>query len=353
MKEKGDNMQPIKVGLAGYGFSGQSFHRPLLSHLEEFHIEAVMSSNEEKVLNDMEGMNVVTSLEDLLQEDIELVVITTPNHLHYSMIKQSLLADKHVIVEKPFVTDSREGQELLALAKERGLHLSVFHNRRWDADFLTIQQLVKEGTLGPIYTYEAHFDRYRPAIKDRWKENKIEGAGVLYDLGSHLLDQALTLFGKPNWVQADVFPQRDPEKAEDYFLITLGYDVMRVQLYSRSIVLDPGPRYQVHGLKGSFVKHGMDRQEDDLKAGKNPVSEEWGIEDEENWGVLTTISGEEVTSEVIPSEKGDYTQFYLGVYGAVRENQPLPVDPEEALNVITIIEACKESAASGRVININ
>ncbi|KPL58950.1 oxidoreductase [Rossellomorea vietnamensis] len=346
-------MQPIKVGLAGYGFSGQSFHRPLLSHLEEFHIEAVLSSNKEKVLNDIEGTTVVSSLDDLLQEEIELVVITTPNHLHYSMIKQSLLSGKHVIVEKPFVTNSKDGRELLALAKEKGLHLSVFHNRRWDADFLTIQQLLKEEALGPIYTYEAHFDRFRPAIKDRWKENKIEGAGVLYDLGSHLLDQALTLFGTPKWVQADVFPQRDPDKAEDYFLITLGYDVMRVQLYSRSIVLDPGPRYQVHGLKGSYVKHGMDRQEDDLKAGKNPVSEEWGIEDEENWGILTTISGENVTSEVIPSEKGDYTQFYLGVYNSVRENAPLPVAPEDALQVITIIEACKKSAESRRVIHID
>ncbi|WP_226676977.1 oxidoreductase [Rossellomorea aquimaris] len=345
-------MQPIKVGIAGYGFSGQSFHRPLLSHLEEFHIEAVLSSNEEKVLKDIEGATVVSTLDDLLQEDIELVVITTPNHLHYSMIKQSLLAGKHVIVEKPFVTNSKEGEELLALAKEKGLHLSVFHNRRFDADFLTIQQLLKEKALGQIYTYEAHFDRFRPAIKDRWKENKIEGAGVLYDLGSHLLDQALTLFGKPKWVQADVFPQRNPDKAEDYFVITLGYDVLRVQLYSRSIVLDPGPRYQVHGLNGSYVKHGMDRQEDDLKAGKNPLSEDWGMEDEENWGVLTTISGEDVTSEVIPSEKGDYTQFYLGVYGALRENQVLPVDPEDALQVIKIIEACKESAESGRVINM-
>ncbi|MFI8688175.1 oxidoreductase [Rossellomorea sp. NPDC077527] len=345
-------MQPIKVGLAGYGFSGQSFHRPLLSHLKEFQIEAVLSSNEEKVLNDIEGTTVVSSLEELLQKDIELVVITTPNHLHYSMIKQSLLSGKHVIVEKPFVTNSKEGEELLALAKEKGLHLSVFHNRRWDADFLTIQQLLKQEALGQIYTYEAHFDRFRPAIKDRWKENKIEGAGVLYDLGSHLLDQALTLFGKPHWVQADVFPQRNPDKAEDYFLITLGYDVLRVQLYSRSIVLDPGPRYQVHGLKGSYVKHGMDRQEDDLKAGKNPLSEEWGMEDEENWGVLTTISGDDVTSEVIPSEKGDYTQYYLGVYGALREDKPLPVGPEDALQVIKLIEACKESAENGRVITM-
>lgn len=346
-------MQSIKVGLAGYGFSGQSFHRPLLSHLEEFHIGAVLSSNEDKVLKDIEGTTVVSSLDELLKEDIELVVITTPNHLHYRMIKQSLLAGKHVIVEKPFVTDSKEGEELLALAKERGLLLSVFHNRRWDADFLTIQQLLKEETLGEIYTYEAHFDRFRPVIKDRWKENKIEGAGVLYDLGSHLLDQALTLFGPPQWVQADVFPQRNPEKAEDYFLITLGYDVLRVQLYSRSIVLDAGPRYQIHGLKGSYVKHGMDRQEEDLKAGRNPLTEEWGREDEDNWGLLTTTRGEEIVSEVIPSEKGDYTQFYLGIYRALRENKPIPVDPEEALQVIKVIEACKQSSDKKCVIQLN
>ncbi|MBN8193629.1 oxidoreductase [Bacillus sp. NTK074B] len=345
-------MQPIKVGLAGYGFSGQSFHRPLLSHLKEFQIEAVLSSNQDKVLKDIEGATVVSTLDDLLQKDNELVVITTPNHLHYSMIKQSLLSGKHVVVEKPFVTNSKDGEELLALAKEKGLHLSVFHNRRWDADFLTIQKLLKEEALGQLYTYEAHFDRFRPAVKDRWKENKMEGAGVLYDLGAHLLDQALMLFGAPNWVQADVLPQRNPDKAEDYFLITLGYDLLRVQLYSRSIVLDPGPRYQVHGLKGSFVKSGMDRQEDDLKAGENPISKQWGMEEEENWGVLTTITGEEVTSQVIPSEKGDYTQFYLGIYGAIRENHKLPVDPEDALQVIKLIEACKESAESGRVITI-
>ncbi|MFC7785743.1 oxidoreductase [Rossellomorea sp. GCM10028870] len=346
-------MQPIKVGLVGYGFSGQSFHRPLLSHLEEFHIEAVLSSDEEKVLKDIEGTTVVSSLEDLLQQDIELVVITTPNHLHYAMIKQALLADKHVVVEKPFVTNSVEGKELIALAKERGLHLSVFHNRRWDADFLTIQKLLQEEALGQIYTYEAHFDRFRPTIKDRWKENKIEGAGVLYDLGSHLLDQALALFGTPHWVQADVFPQRNPEKAEDYFHITLGYDVLRVQLYSRSIVLDPGPRYQVHGVKGSFVKHGMDRQEDDLKAEKNPLIEDWGMEDEENWGTLTTISDDEVTSEVIPSEKGDYTQYYKGIYKTLRESKSLPVKPEDALGVIELIEACKDSAESKRVIYLS
>ncbi|BCB05532.1 oxidoreductase [Bacillus sp. KH172YL63] len=343
-------MQTIKVGLAGYGFSGQSFHRPLLSHLEEFHIESVLSSNEEKVQKDLKGTTVVSSMEELLQQDIELVVITTPNHLHYPMIKQALLADKHVIVEKPFVTNSKDGKELLSLAKERGLHLSVFHNRRFDADFLTVQQLVKEETLGKIYTYEAHFDRFRPEIKDRWKENQIEGAGVLYDLGSHLIDQALTLFGTPEWVQADVFPQRNPEKAEDYFVITLGYDVLRVQLYSRSIVLDPGPRYQVHGRNGSYVKHGMDRQEEDLKAGKNPLSAEWGMEEEENWGVLTTVNGDDIISEVIPSEKGDYTRYYLGIHRAITGNEPLPVSPEDALEVIEVIEACKQSSDEKRVV---
>jgi scyllo-inositol 2-dehydrogenase (NADP+) len=343
-------MKPINVGLAGYGFSGQSFHRPLLQHSHNFEIHTVMSSNKEKVQTDMGGVNVVPSLQELLQEDIELVVITTPNHLHYDMIKQSLTAGKHVVVEKPFVTESEQGEELIRLAEENGLVLSVFHNRRWDADFLTIRNLMEKKKLGDISTYEAHFDRYRPMVKDRWKENKIEGGGVLYDLGSHLIDQALCLFGKPQWVFADVFSQRDPEKAEDYFQITLGYDTVRIGLYSRSIVLDPGPRYQLHGQKGSFVKYGMDRQEADLKEGINPYSASWGMEDEESWGTLSLIEEEEVNKVKLSSEKGDYTQYYQGIFEAVRNNQPIPVRAEEALNVIEIIEACKKSSSEKKSI---
>ncbi|WP_064092921.1 oxidoreductase [Rossellomorea aquimaris] len=343
-------MEPIKVGLVGYGFSGQSFHRPLLTHLEEFDIDCVLSSNAEKVRSDLKEVKVVSTLDELLSQEVELVVITTPNHLHYKMIKQALLADKHVVVEKPFVTKSEEGEELLNLAKERGLLLSVFHNRRWDADFLTIQKLLKDEKLGKLFTYEAHFDRFRPTIKDRWKENKIEGAGVLYDLGSHLIDQALSLFGKPQWVQADVFPQRDSEKAEDYFHITFGYEFLRVQLYSRSIVLAPGPRYQLHGLSGSYVKHGMDRQEEDLKAGKNPFSKNWGIEERDQWGTLSSLSGEEITSEKIPSEKGDYTQYYKGIYRALKHKEALPVEPQEALEVIKLIEACQKSSEQKKAV---
>jgi scyllo-inositol 2-dehydrogenase (NADP+) len=337
-------MNPINVGLAGYGFSGQSFHRPLLQHSNNYKIHTVMSSNKENVQKDLGDVNVVPTLDDLLREDIELVVITTPNHLHYDMIKQSLLAGKHVVVEKPFVTKSREGEELIQLAEEKGLLLSVFHNRRWDADFLTIRKLMENRQLGDVTTYEAHFDRYRPAVKDRWKENKIEGGGVLYDLGAHLIDQALVLFGKPHWVFADVFSQRDPEKAEDYFQITFGYETARIGLYSRSIVLEPGPRYQVHGRKGSFVKYGMDRQEADLKDGLDPYSETWGKEDEETWGTLSLMEGESVNTVALPSEKGDYTQYYQGIHQAIRNNQTPPVRASEALDVIRIIEACKQSA---------
>jgi scyllo-inositol 2-dehydrogenase (NADP+) len=337
-------MNPINVGLAGYGFSGQSFHRPLLQHSRDYKIHTVMSSNKEKVQRDLGDVHVVPALDDLLKEDIELVVITTPNHLHYDMIKQSLLAGKHVVVEKPFVTKSSEGEELIQLAEEKRLLLSVFHNRRWDADFLTIRKLMENRELGDVTTYEAHFDRYRPAVKDRWKENKIEGGGVLYDLGAHLIDQALCLFGKPQWVFADVFSQRDPDKAEDYFQITFGYESTRIGLYSRSIVLEPGPRYQVHGQKGSFVKYGMDRQEADLKEGLDPYSESWGKEDKDSWGTLSLMEGERVNTVTLPSEKGDYTQYYEGIHQAIRNNQTPPVRASEALDVIRIIEACKQSA---------
>jgi scyllo-inositol 2-dehydrogenase (NADP+) len=346
-------MKPINVGLAGYGFSGQSFHRPLLQHSKDYHIHTVMSSNKEKVTKDLEGVNIVRTLDDLLQEDIELVVITTPNHLHYSMIKQSLAAGKHVVVEKPFVTSSSEGEELISLAEEKGLLLSVFHNRRWDADFLTIKRLLQEERrLGEIATYEAHFDRYRPQVKDRWKENKIEGGGVLYDLGSHLIDQALCLFGTPQWVFADVISQRDSEKAEDYFHIIMGYGGMRVSLNSRSMVLDPGPRYQVHGRKGSYMKYGMDRQEADLKEGLDPYSESWGQEEENAWGTLSVADGEKVDTVKLPSEKGDYTQFYKKIHDAVRNNGMPPVSAGEALDVIRIIEACKESSSHGKAVHL-
>ncbi|MFL8936053.1 oxidoreductase [Rossellomorea oryzaecorticis] len=344
-------MKPINVGLAGYGFSGQSFHRPLLQHSKDYHIHTVMSSNKEKVQKDIEGARVVQTLDELLQEDIELVVITTPNHLHYSMIKQSLHAGKHVVVEKPFVTSSSEGEELIALAEEKGLLLSVFHNRRWDADFLTIKKLLEEKRLGKVATYEAHFDRYRPQVKDRWKENKIDGGGVLYDLGSHLIDQALCLFGTPQWVFADVFSQRDQDKAEDYFHIVMGYEGMRVSLNSRSMVLDPGPRYQVHFRSGSYMKYGMDRQEADLKEGLDPYSESWGQENESAWGTLSVTDGKKVDTVKLPSEKGDYTLFYQGIREAIRNNDTSPVKAAEALEVIRIIEACKESSSYGKVVH--
>ncbi|XXM70431.1 oxidoreductase [Lysinibacillus sphaericus] len=345
-------MKPLNVGLAGYGFSGQSFHRPLLQHSKDYHIHTVLSSNEQKVRKDIEDAKVVQTLDELLQENIELVVITTPNHLHYNMIKQSLHAGKHVVVEKPFVTSSSEGEELISLAEEKGLMLSVFHNRRWDADFLTIKKLLEEKRLGEIATYEAHFDRYRPQVKDRWKENKIEGGGVLFDLGSHLIDQALGLFGTPQWVFADVFSQRDREKAEDYFHIIMGYEGMRVSLNSRSMVLDPGPRYQIHGRKGSYMKYGMDRQEADLKDGLNPYTDTWGREEEGAWGTLTAADGEKVNAVKLASEKGDYTQYYKVIHEAVRNGGRPPVSAGEALEVIRIIEACKESSSSGKCIHL-
>ncbi len=161
------------------------------------------------------------------------------------------------------------------------------------------------------------------------------------------------MFGKPQWVQADVLAQRNPDKAEDYFHITFGYELARVQLYSRSIVLNPGPRYQIHGLNGSYMKHGMDRQEEDLKAGKNPLSDEWGVEEKENWGRLTTLTDENVSTVKLPSEKGDYTQFYKGIFGAIRENHSLPVNPGDALEVIKLIEACKKSSDLKRTVYLD
>ncbi|RLQ96581.1 oxidoreductase [Falsibacillus albus] len=345
-------MSAINTGLIGYGFSGSTFHAPFLKNMPQFHLKKVMSANEEKVKSDIPDTTVVGKLEEVLDDhDVELVIITTPNHLHFDMIKKCLVAGKHVVVEKPFVVTSAEGIELCNLAKEKGRMLSIFHNRRWDADFLTIQSLLEHEELGNLYSYEAHFDRFRPQVKDRWKENAIAGSGVLYDLGSHLIDQTLQLFGFPDWVSADVDAQRDPEKAEDYFHIVLGYGQMKVILHSSSIVPDQGPRFQLHGDRGSFVKFGMDGQEDALKAGGNPIAADWGKEDPDLYGRLSKMnSSGKLETRTLPSEQGDYKQYYLGVHRSIREGVRPPVTAEEALNVIRLIEACKASSDNKQTI---
>ena len=331
----------MRAGLVGFGFSGATFHAPIIEAVEGLTITTVLSSNAEKVHRSFPEMNVVSSMEELLtDEEIELVIITTPNELHFPMAKQALEAGKHVVLEKPFTVSVEEGERLIAIAEEHGRLLSVYHNRRYDSDFLTIQQLVKEEQLGSIITYEAHYDRYRAEVRDRWREQDKKGSGILFDLGSHLIDQALALFGKPDGVYADIIAQREEGKTDDYFHLILHYGKKRVILHGGSLVKKHGPRYQIHGTKGSFLKSGIDPQEEALKAGRVPGDAGWGEESREQFGVLTNEEGD----HVVESLPGSYQTYYKEVYQALKENSAPPVTAEEALKVIKVIELALKSS---------
>jgi len=347
-------MNTMKVGLIGYGFSGETFHAPLLQALTEYDIVKVMSRNPQKVAQTLGAVQVVKTLEDVLaDETIELVIITTPNTLHYKMAKQSLLAGKHVVIEKPMVIDPEEAEDLIHLANERQLMLSVYQNRRWDNDFLTIKHLIAEDALGKINTYEAHFDRFRPHVQDRWREQAGKGAGMLYDLGAHLIDQALHLFGKPQFVLADVFAQRDGAQTDDYFHIIMGYDKLRVILHCGSIVAEQGPKFKLHGSKGSFIKYGIDGQEDALKAGKNPTAHDWGEDNPECYGTLTLYEdGQKVVTKV-KTLPGSYTTYYKQIFEHIRYGQPCPIRAEEGLQTIQIIHAALTSSAKKQAVFID
>ncbi|QKE72263.1 oxidoreductase [Arthrobacter citreus] len=344
-------MKKIKVGLVGYGFSGATFHAPFIKVLEEFELSKVVSSKKEEVQKELGAVEVVSALEDVLADElIDLVVITTPSGMHYEMAKQSLLAGKHVILEKPMVVQTWEAEELNKIAEEKKLLLSVYHNRRWDNDFLTVKKLINDGALGEINTYQVHFDRYRPEVRNRWREQQGPGSGMLYDLGSHLIDQALNLFGLPQFISADVFAQRGNAKTDDYFHIILGYDKLRVILHSGSIVPSNGPRFQVHGTKGSFIKYGMDGQEAALKEGKKPTEESWGADEPQFFGKLFTVDGDKEMEETIVTLPGSYTTYYKKVAKSILEGKKAPVTGEEGLNVIKIIEAALKSSEEKKVI---
>lgn len=347
-------MRKINVGLVGYGFSGATFHAPFISVLDEYELTKVVSSKKEKVQKDLGDVDVVSSLEDVLEDEvIDLVVITTPSGMHYEMAKQSLNAGKHVILEKPMVVETWEAEELIKIAEGKKLLLSVYHNRRWDNDILTVKKLMNDGVLGEINTYQVHYDRYRPKVRDRWREKQGPGSGMLYDLGSHLIDQALDLFGWPKFVSADVFAQRENAVTDDYFHIILGYDKLRVILHSGSIIPSNGPRFQVHGNKGSFIKYGLDGQEAALIEGKKPVDHTWGADNPQFYGKLFTVEGEKEKQETVESLNGSYTTYYKKIADSIFDGKSAPVTAHEGLSVIKIIEAALKSSMEKKAIFVD
>ncbi|WP_068009034.1 Gfo/Idh/MocA family oxidoreductase [Pseudovibrio axinellae] len=341
-------MKPIKTALVGFGVSGQNFHAPLLSFVDGIELTAVVSSKPELVKSVLPDCATYTSFEDVLEEpQIELVVLTVPNTLHYEHTKAALLAGKHVVVEKPFTTTSAEAEELIALSELKGLKLSVYHNRRFDCDFLTLRELVETGQLGKVHSYLCNYNRYRPHIKGRWREQDAPGAGILYDLGAHGIDQALSLFGAPKSVQAKLRIQRKDAAAVDHFHLVLGYDACDVILHGNCLSTEQGPRFQVTGDKATYITYGMDPQEDMLKAGGGPASPAWGVEAEDDWGTLYNEAGE---GRCIPSQQGGYERFYTGMRDAIRSDTAVPVSPRDAMLTIRIIEAAYLSDKAARTI---
>jgi scyllo-inositol 2-dehydrogenase (NADP+) len=339
-------MTSIRVGLIGYGYAGATFHAPLIGRTEGLTLTRIASSNAQKVRLDFPDAALSDSPQELINAaDVDLVVIATPNTSHHALGMQALLAGKHVVIEKPMTVSVAEAQQLLQLAQQEQLVLSVFHNRRWDNDFLTAKHCIDAGLLGDINTYQSHYDRFRPTPRQRWREDNLPGSGTLYDLGAHLIDQALVLFGMPDTVFADVFAQRAGAAASDYFHLVLGYGKRRVILHSGSIVSNPGLRLQVHGSAGSYVKSGIDPQEEALRAGRLPSSEP-----EAAWGQLTVQREGEFVTETLESLPGNYLAYYQGVADAIANGTPPPVSAAEALNVIKIIEIAMQSSRDQRVI---
>ncbi|RKH41418.1 oxidoreductase [Corallococcus sicarius] len=336
----------IRVGLLGYGLSGSRFHGPLVAAEPAFTLAAVASRRTDVVARDWPGVRTGTVDSLLADPDLQVLVVCTPNDSHASLAEQALRAGKHVVVEKPFTLDADEALRLDALAQERGLCLTVFHNRRWDGDFLTVRQLLSQGRLGTLYSLESHFDRFRPQVKVRWKEQDVPGGGSLWDLGAHLVDQAVQLFGLPESVVADLGRQRPGAQGTDWFHLVLRYGALRVLLHSGSVVHSPWPRFVLQGDRDAYVKHGLDAQEGQLEAGLRPGHPDFGSEPAAQHGRLL------VSGETVPTAPGDYGQFYRQLAAAILHGAPVPVTAVSASQTVQVLQAALQSDAEGRRITL-
>jgi predicted dehydrogenase len=336
----------IRTGLIGYGLGGMAFHAPLIQAVPELDLAAIVTSRSDPVRERYPDVQVVPDAATLLADPaIELVVVSTPNDTHFPLAKAAIEAGKHVVIDKPFANTVAEAEKLLARVETHGRVLSVFHNRRWDSDFLTLRKLLDQQKLGEITLYEARWDRFRPALRDSWHESAGPGGGVLIDLGPHLIDQALALFGPPESVTADIIAQRQGSLVDDYFELNLHYGRMRAVLSSAAIVPAPRPRFAVHGTRASFVKHGLDPQETQLRAGGRPDDVGHGVEEPGQYGTLVHSDG---SRQTVPAERGDYRHFYSALARAIEGHAPPPVPPADALAGLRIIKLARQSAAEGR-----
>jgi scyllo-inositol 2-dehydrogenase (NADP+) len=345
----------ISVGLIGYGMAGQTFHAPVIQSVPKLRLKKVVERHTNEARKRYPWVEVVPDATALLQdEEIKLVIIATPNISHFDLARQSLQANKHVVVEKPFTISSGQAQELIDLARRQNRVISVNHNRRWDGDFQTVKKLLEGRLLGRLVEYESHFNRFRNYPRpNAWREEEGAGGGILFDLGSHLIDQAQVLFGVPQMITADIRAQRDFAKTNDSFELILHYDDLKVTLKAGMLVREQSPRFILHGTEGSFVKSGFDPQEEALKRGFIPSESNWGDEPREQWGALITqVGGLELEGQV-KTIAGCYQSFYQNIVDVISGRAELAVKPEEARNTIRIIELAIESNEQKRTIHFS
>ena len=336
----------IRAGLVGFGHGGSIFHAPFLNAIDGLELTAILQRHGDSAAQAYPGVAIARSMPELLAHpDLDLIVISTPPASHFELAHQALEADKHVVLDKPFVATSDEARQLLELARARKRTLSVYQNCRWDGDFMTLQSLLASKELGRLVTLESRYDRYRPGPRSKpWQEATLPGNGVLHDLGAHLVDQALVLFGTPDAIFADVRLDRDLAVVNDAFTICLYYPRLRVWLSSTMLARTPGPRFVAHGTMGSYVKYGLDPQERALQGGAPLGGPHWGEDLWANWGTLATTRDGQPVERRIPTMPGDYRKYYENIRDAIWGVAPLAVTAEQGWRTIRLLELSLESS---------
>ena len=346
-------MAKIKTGIASYGLSGKAFHAPFIQTNEAFELSVICERSKNEARKTYPHVKIVRSFDELISDaSLELIIVNTPDVTHFDYCRAALEAGKHVIVEKPFAFTVAEGELLIKLAAEKGRILTVFQNRRWDGDFRTIRKILDENQLGRILEYRAAFQRFRPQIADTWKERSDRFVGIVYNLGPHLVDQAICLFGKPTGVFAQIRKQRPNSQIDDFCHIILIYPDLQVTLTAGMMMKEPIASYVLHGTNGSFIKHGIDPQEDQLRAGMLPTELGYGLDTPQNFGSLVYEQNGETIRETVETLPGNYQYFYNAVADSIRKQSAPPVSPTENLLVIRILEAAYQSNEENRVVDL-
>lgn len=354
-REREDVDEPLRVALIGYGVAGAVFHAPLIAATPGMAVTAIVTADpvrQARAHDSVAGAAVIDSAETIWHDPgrYDLAVVATPNRFHAPLATAAMQRGIPVVVDKPLAISVEEGEGLIATSERTGVPFTCFQNRRWDGDFRTVRQIQTMDLLGTIVRFESRFDRYRPAIRaGAWREQTLpeEGGGLLWDLGSHLIDQALVLFGEPARVYAETVCRRSGARADDDTFVALTFaNGIQAHLWMSVIARLAGPRFRLHGMRGSYEKYGLDPQEAALRAGERP-GEGWGEEPREAWGHILTEVGGMTVDGAIETRPGAYPQFYAAVRDALREGKPMPVDPREAVATVRVIEAARESARVG------